>query len=302
MPSSLISFLQANPNCTRADLFAITLPTGTTFYATDGQFDITVPSGTNGWAGSTTTFSTTQYGRWKRGAITSEASFNLQANTMALTCVPQQGTQYPGIQVGLLNAALNHLFEPAQVKVYTAYMPSNQYGNVSNGIETKWFGYIVKINDINRTEVVFDCGDPNFLASEKVPKRLIQTDCPWSYGDSNCNPVGGIKQQTFTCSSATTTWTVVPSSVTGNMSTAGFYTQGVIKCTIGKVAGLSQTVKLHASGTFTLDQPWIVAPAAGDTFIITAGCDKTVTTCDQKHGNKIHFGGMFDVPVPITGL
>jgi len=84
MPSSLIDFLQ-NTNyrdVLKADLFAITLPTGTVMYATEGQWDITVPSGTGGWSGSTTTFSATQYGRWNRGAITSEAGFNLEANDL----------------------------------------------------------------------------------------------------------------------------------------------------------------------------------------------------------------------------
>lgn len=61
MPSGLISWLAANPNCEKADLFSITLPTGTVMNITEGQWDITVPSGTGGWSGSTTTFSSTQY-------------------------------------------------------------------------------------------------------------------------------------------------------------------------------------------------------------------------------------------------
>ena len=64
MPSGLISFLQntSHRNVLKADLFAIALPTGTTIYATEGQFDITVPSATGGWTGNTTTFEATQYG------------------------------------------------------------------------------------------------------------------------------------------------------------------------------------------------------------------------------------------------
>lgn len=44
MPTTLVEFLQANPNCLRADLIVIELPNGEVIYATDGQFDITVPS------------------------------------------------------------------------------------------------------------------------------------------------------------------------------------------------------------------------------------------------------------------
>lgn len=302
MPTGLITFLQQNPNCQKADLFVINCPNGQPIYATDGQWDITVPSGTPNWSGSTTVFHATQYGRWERGAITSEATFGLTAGTMSLTCIPQQGTSYPGMSVGILNAAFNGLFDAAKVTVYTAYMPAGaaNYGNVSHGLETKFGnGTITKIVDINRTKVEFEAADPLYLANQKVPSRLIQTNCPWSYGDGNCNPVGGIKTQTFTAAAGTTAYALIPSSVTGHLAVSTYYTQGVVKCTSGANSGLSQTVKFHSgSGVLTMTFPWLVAPSTGDTFIVTAGCDKSVTTCDQKHGNKIHFGGAIAVPVP----
>ena len=79
---------------------------------------------------------------------------------MELTCVPQAGTAYPGMSVGILSAALNGLFDAATVTVYTAYMPLGSYGNVSAGIETKFSGTITKVSDINRTRVVFECAAP----------------------------------------------------------------------------------------------------------------------------------------------
>ena len=66
---------------------------------TEGQWKVTVPSGTAGWSGSTTTFEANKYGRWQRGVITSEAGFDLKANTMDLTCVPQSTTTYPGLVI-----------------------------------------------------------------------------------------------------------------------------------------------------------------------------------------------------------
>lgn len=136
MPAGLIQFLQNNRNMEEADLFVINLPNGETIYATSGQWDITVPSGAGGWSGETTTFFATQYGRWSRGTITSEASFEMTANTMALTCAPQPATAFPGNPVGVLNAALNGLFDAAQVTVYTAYFPLGQYGFLAGGVTT----------------------------------------------------------------------------------------------------------------------------------------------------------------------
>lgn len=302
MPSGLITFLQNNPNCLRADLFVITLPTGTVVYIAEGTWDITVPSGTPGWSGGTTTFSAGTAGRWTRGPITSDTGFSLSANSMTLKCVPQPGTHYPGTTTGILSAALNGLFDAAKVTAYTAYMPIGQYGVVTAGLETKFFGYVEKVNKINRVMVEFEVQDPLFLLNEKVPKRLIQSSCPWSFGDSNCNPPGGISAftQNFTAASGSTQNILTP--VSAFSQPAGYFTQGIVTCLTGNNAGLSQTVKLHASGTIQSVMPWLLPVAVGDTFKVVAGCDKTATTCDQKFANKSNFGGAIDVPVPDKAL
>jgi uncharacterized phage protein (TIGR02218 family) len=302
MPGSLITFLQANPNCIKADLFVITLPTSTVLYVCEGPFDITVPSGTNGWTGATKTFLATTYGRWSRGPVTSEAGFDLNANSMSLTCVPQQGTVYPGTTAGLLNAAANGLFDASTIGVYTCYMLPNGYGDVSAGIETKFVGFLEKVTKLNRVQVEFECQDPLYLLNEKVPKRLIQSGCPWSFGDANCNPSGGVAAytQAFTAKTGSTIWVLTP--VTAFSQAAGYFTQGVVKCVTGANAGLAQTVKLHAAGNLSVSMPWIFPIAAGDTFSVVAGCDKSATTCAQKFSNLVHFGGAVDVPVPIQAI
>jgi uncharacterized phage protein (TIGR02218 family) len=306
MPSSLLTFLQTNPNCLRADLFSIVLPTGQTLNVTDGQWDITVPSGTGGWAGSTTTFYATNYGVWSRGAITSEASYSFNSNTMSLSCVPQQGTAYPGLSVGMLNAALNGLFDAAAVNVYTAYMPMGGYGNVSNGIETKFYGTITKISNINRTKVEFDVADPNYLLNMKVPTRLFQSTCPWSFADSNCTLAAANYTVSFTATSSSTQSVLFPT--VAFTQAAGYFTQGVVTCVGGGNNGLSQTVKLHAT-TLTMMVPWLLPVSSGDSFSVIKGCDKTATTCaltKKANGtltdNILNFGGQPFTPPPSTAI
>jgi uncharacterized phage protein (TIGR02218 family) len=307
MPSTLITFLQNNRNCAKADLFALTLPTGTIMYVTDGQFDITVPSGTPGWTGATTTFKATQYGRWERGPITSEGGFSLSANTMSLKCVPQLATAYPNLPICMASAALNHLFDAATVWVYTAYMPLTQYGNVSVGIETKWQGTITKIPSISRNKIEFECADPLYLLNMKVPSRLMQSNCPWGFCDVNCTLSPALFTVNFTAKTGSTQLVLIP--VTAFTQAAGYFTQGVVKGLTGNNAGLSQTVKLHASGNLTLMVPWILPILAGDTFSVIKGCDKTLSMCAasvEANGsvinNRINFGGTPFVPVPSTSL
>jgi uncharacterized phage protein (TIGR02218 family) len=297
MPSSLITYLQTNPGTARADLFSISLPTGTVLNVTSGQFDITVPSGTNGWSGSTTTFYASTYGVWSRGAITSDASFDLHANTMDLTCIPQLGTAYPGCPTGILNAALNGLFDACQVTVQTVYMPLGQYGNVSNGVETKFVGQISNPTEISRNKVKFECADYLYLLNVKIPTRIIQSNCTWGFADTNCALNPATYTVNFTAASGTTGWVMIPTSSFSEPT--GYYTQGVVKCLTGANSGLSQCVKLHdASGHLNLMYPWIFAPSVGDTFSVIAGCDKSVATCNQKFSNQVHFGGMPFCPPP----
>jgi uncharacterized phage protein (TIGR02218 family) len=301
MPNSLINFLSTNPNCVRADVFTILLPNGEFLLATDGQFDITIPGGTPGWTNPTATYFASLWGNWSRGAITSEASFDLSANTMSLTCIPQLGTTFPGAPTGILHGALNGLFDACEIFVQTVYMPLGQWGNVSHGVETKFFGTITDISDISRNKVEFTCADWTYLLDMKVPSRLIQSNCPWGFADVNCSLAASDFTTNFTAASGTTSRVMIPQTAFG--VPAGYFTQGVVKCLSGANIGLSQAVKLHdASGQLQVMAPWLFAPSIGDTFSVIAGCDKSLTTCNQKFDNSIHFGGMPFVPPPQNAV
>ena len=315
MPASLITFLQSNPNCEKADLFAITLPTGNTFYATSGQWKITLsaynPStalGTPGWTGPTTTFESVLYGRWSRGAVTSEASFSCGANTMDLTCVPQPATVYPGTSIGILAAALVGLFDAAQVTVYTAYFSQGQYGNTSAGIEIKFQGTIKGLTDINRIKAEFSCSDAMYLLNQKVPARLFQSNCMWGFCDVNCTLNPATYTTNFTAKAGSTQITLTPA--VAFTQPAGWATQGVVKCTSGANSGLSQTVSLHdGSGNLQMLSPWLLPVSAGDTFSVIAGCSKQLTSCKSRVtaaggavDNSINFGGFPFIPPPTSAF
>jgi hypothetical protein len=309
LPVSLVNFLQANPNCTKADCFVIQLPTGTLLCATEGQWDITFKAGTPGWTGAQTTFRASQYGKWNRGRIVSEAGTKVASNTMALTCIPQPTTNYPGLALGLLNAAFHHLFDGASVWVFTAYMPIGGYGDVSAGIETKWFGTITKSPVIGRNTVQFECADPFFFLNMKVPTRIMQSDCPWAFCDANCNLPASHYTVNFAAAGPVDQRTLTPT--TAFTQAAGYYTQGVVKCLTGLNNGLSTTVKSHTGGVLTMMVPWILPVSAGDTFAVIKGCDKTVGTCastlqasgaPEMNDYRSRFGGTPFTPPPAAAI
>lgn len=74
-------------------------------------------------------------------------------------------------------------------------------------------------------------------------------------------------------------------------STSGYYSGGKIKFTSGLNSGLTYSIKSHSGSTVDLFLPTSFIVAAGDTFEIFAGCDKTVDTCINKFNNVANFGG-----------
>ncbi len=80
----------------------------------------------------------------------------------------------------------------------------------------------------------------------------------------------------------------------------GFFTAGRLTWTSGANAGLSVEIKEHrmADDVVRLSL-WQSVPepiASGDTFSITAGCDKTFVTCRDRFANTVNFRGFPHIP------
>lgn len=78
----------------------------------------------------------------------------------------------------------------------------------------------------------------------------------------------------------------------------GYFTYGVVKWITGANAGLSMEVKSFSPGSVTLGMPMPHPIAVGDTYTITAGCDKQFGTCRDRWHNIIHFRGQPYIPGP----
>ena len=80
----------------------------------------------------------------------------------------------------------------------------------------------------------------------------------------------------------------------------GWFTRGHVRWLTGANAGLSMEVKEHVlQGTDVTVELWQAMPkiiTAGDTFSITAGCDKQFTSCKTKFSNAVNFRGFHLMP------
>jgi uncharacterized phage protein (TIGR02218 family) len=80
----------------------------------------------------------------------------------------------------------------------------------------------------------------------------------------------------------------------------GWFSAGKLTFTGGANAGLAIEVKSHGNSdgavSFTLWQAMAQPIQAGDTFTVSAGCDKRFATCNVRFNNAVNFRGFPHIP------
>ncbi|MBI1204011.1 MAG: DUF2163 domain-containing protein [Rhodopseudomonas sp.] len=129
--------------------------------------------------------------------------------------------------------------------------------------------------------------------------RLYTTTCSADLGDGRCAiDLTGVA---YRGSGA-----VVALSATSAFSASGldgyddaWFTAGKLTFTGGGNAGLSIEVKSHRKDTAVTVELWQAMPQPiepGDTFVVTAGCDKQFATCHDRFDNIVNFRGFPHIP------
>jgi uncharacterized phage protein (TIGR02218 family) len=130
--------------------------------------------------------------------------------------------------------------------------------------------------------------------------RLYQFTCDADLGDQRCTI--DLEQAAFrgegTLVSVLSERRVTASGL--EAFATDWFTRGLISFTSGAASGQSIEVKAHtqAAGIVTLEL-WapVRAPlAAGQTFVVRAGCDKHLKTCKAKFGNAVNFRAFPHMP------
>jgi uncharacterized phage protein (TIGR02218 family) len=135
----------------------------------------------------------------------------------------------------------------------------------------------------------------------QTPKgRLYQYACDAELGDARCTV-------DLTSPSLETSGTVVASASRRMFSAslpdafdADWFTRGRVTFTSGANSGRSEVIRRHGVSASLVElelwQPLAHDITAGDTFTVTAGCDKRLATCRAKFDNAINFRGFPHIP------
>jgi uncharacterized phage protein (TIGR02218 family) len=130
--------------------------------------------------------------------------------------------------------------------------------------------------------------------------RLYQFTCDADFGDARC----GVALASPAYRGLGTVETergprlIVASGLDAYGS--GWFTRGLLTFTTGANTGQSIEVKQHVASTAAVTIELWQSPAepiaVGDTFAVTAGCDKHLATCRDRFGNVVNFRGFPHMP------
>ncbi len=130
--------------------------------------------------------------------------------------------------------------------------------------------------------------------------RTFQATCDAALGDAQCGV--NLNDPAFTGTGTVVTLTGDRSFTVSGLSAFpdGWFALGMLTWTGGANVGRKTEVLTHEVGTtdvtVTLLEAPVLAIMAGDTFDITAGCDKRFETCKARFANAVNFRGFPHIP------
>jgi uncharacterized phage protein (TIGR02218 family) len=157
------------------------------------------------------------------------------------------------------------------------------------------------LGEVRRSGAAFTAEVRGLAHYLQQPKgRLFQYGCDADLGDARC----GIDLSSPTYRGE---GTIVTAHCARLFTVDGFstfadawFTRGLFTFTSGANAGRASEIKRHAvtdtAVSIELWQPLGDAPGFGDTFVVTAGCDKLLATCAAKFANVVNYRGFPHMP------
>ena len=176
-----------------------------------------------------------------------------------------------------------------------------------------------RVSDLeaSRTMLLLKCRSFLELLNINMPRRLWQSPCTHNFGDAMCgyDRVAGTNADGTPTGIGALAFAAVAGStqtlIEGAPFTTGPYAQGTIVGLTGANAGQTRTISAFSPGISVAVTLAFLSPiAAGDTFQILPGCDRTLATCGDVFNNSRvtssgynpglpeRFGGVPFVPQP----
>lgn len=126
-------------------------------------------------------------------------------------------------------------------------------------------------------------------ALQQTVGRTMTRRCDANLGDTRC----GVTLSSYTVTGSAS---AVTDRQTFAATTLPASSGGLLTWTAGENAGLAMEVKIASAGSITLALPMPHDIAVGDTYSVSAGCDKNLGTCRDIFANAVNFRGFPHIP------
>lgn len=286
---ALATFLATARNAFACDLYTITLLHGTVLRWTNSDRAMT-------WSGTTYACGPGIERTKVRMAL------GLEADELRVTIFPRAGDEIDsGAAATSLRLALARGdFDGASIRLDRAYAATA--GGALIGVVPQFFqGRVTAMQTDGAGGYELLCKSPLELLDAPFPRNVYQPPCMNTLFDSMCR----LTRSAYRVTGSVTVGANADRTAFGTNSGAssGYFNLGVFRFLTGANAGRSLPIKSHwlsGAGYFAFPVSWPNAIALGDTYEAFPGCDKSLTTCEAKFGNRIHFRGQPFIPAPET--
>ncbi|WP_295165186.1 DUF2163 domain-containing protein [Selenomonas sp. F0473] len=201
-----------------------------------------------------------------------------------------QTTIMQGIVAGRFADAelrLSRLFSPVPFDIMT--------NEIDADYALLWWVGRLNIESAGGTTIEATVASATELLNTKFPTHLYYPPCIYTLGDISC----GVDLSKFRVNGKVTSGT--RSAIQSDLTLAdGYLTNGSMRFTSGKNAGVTRTIRTNSSGTISVVMPFYYAPEPGDSFSVLPACDKSMNCCKGRFNNLAHYRGYPFIPVPET--
>jgi uncharacterized phage protein (TIGR02218 family) len=279
--NDLVHFLQNNTEFRMADLYTITLKSGTVLRYTTWDSNLVVLGNTF----------LTGPPNIERTHI--EEKLGMDVSTIEITIKAGLSDLVNGTPI--LQAIGLGLWDGAAFRIDRLFMDSS--GN-QTGTVIRFSGVVGPVDELTRSYVKFTVNAGTQYLTMQLPPIIMQPNCTHTLFDAGCSLV----KASFAENNAVQGGSTVNKIISLSAKTDGYYDNGQIVFTSGPNNGLTKAVKQYFGQQFFFNSPLPFLPSAGDAFTAYPGDDKTQATCTNKFSNLANFGGFPYVPVPETAI
>lgn len=279
--NNLATWLQTATEVRMADLYTITLKSGTVLRYTTWDSNLTVLGNTF----------LTGPPSIQRTAI--EEKLGMDVSTIEVTLQANSTDLVSGAPI--LQAIGQGLWDGAAFRIDRLFMDS--LGN-QIGMLIRFSGVIGPVDELTRSYVKLTVNAGTQYLTMQLPPVIMQPNCVHTLFDAGCTLVKANFAENNVVQGGSTANKLISLSAKPD----GYYDNGQVLFTSGPNNGLLKAVKQYFAKDFFFNSPLPFPPNAGDTFTAYPGDDKTQATCANKFNNLANFGGFPYVPVPETAI